>query len=70
MDKRELQRDKMQQTDPNSFPYFLRWDVAGRKGQSCRILKAGIRTAHVIFEDGFEHIVNRASIRQRKETKC
>ena len=68
MDKRELQRDKMQQTDPNSFPYYLRWDVAGRKGQSCRILKAGIRTAHVLFEDGFEHIVNRASIRQRKET--
>lgn len=68
VDKRDLQRDKMQQTDPNAFPYYLRWDVAGRKGQNCRILKAGIRTAHVVFEDGFERIVNRASLRQRKET--
>jgi hypothetical protein len=66
MDKTSLQRAKMQQTDPNAFPYYLRWNVAGRKGQKCRILKAGIRTAHIVFEDGFEQIVNRASIRQRK----
>jgi len=59
--------DMMRQTDPNSFPYYCRWDLAGRKGQRCRILKAGIRTAHVVFEDGFEHILNRSAIRQVKE---
>jgi hypothetical protein len=66
MDKSELQRAKMHQTDPNAFPYYLRWDVKGRKGQNCRILKAGVRTAHVLFEDGDDHIVNRAALRQRK----
>ena len=68
MDKRDLQRANMHQQDPNAFPYYLRWDVAGRKGQKCRILKAGVRTAHVIFEDGGDRIVNRASLRQRKGT--
>jgi hypothetical protein len=56
--------DMMQQTDPEAFPYYCYWDVAGRKGQRCRILKAGTRTAHVIFEDGFERIVNRIAIRR------
>lgn len=68
MDKRDLQRAKMQQTNPNAFPYYLTHDVAGRKGQKCRILKAGVKNAHVIFEDGFERIVNRISIRRRKGT--
>jgi hypothetical protein len=56
----------MQQSDPNAFPYYCRWDVAGRKGQKCRILKAGTKTAHVVFEDGFERIISRTAIRQVK----
>ena len=59
--------DMMQQTDPNAFPYYCRWDVAGRKGQRCRILKAGTKTAHVVFEDGFERIIDRQAIRQAKK---
>jgi hypothetical protein len=59
----------MQQSDPNAFPYFLRWDVAGRKGQKCRILRAGIKTAHVIFEDGYERIIDRQAIRQVKDNQ-
>jgi hypothetical protein len=70
MDKTAIQRAKMQQTDPNAFPYYLRWDVKGHKGHYCRILKAGVRTAHVLFEDGDDHIVNRASLRRRKEVPC
>ena len=58
--------DKMQQTDPSAFPYYCRWDVAGRKGQRCRILKAGTKTAHVVFEDGFSRIIDRQAIRQIK----
>lgn len=70
MDKQAQQRVNMQQTDPNAFPYYLYWDVAGRKGQKCRILKAGVRTAHIVFEDGFEHIVNRQAIRRIQGSTC
>ena len=59
----------MQQTDPNAFPYYCRWDVKGRKGQKCRILKAGTKTAHVRFEDGTETIINRQAIRQLRGGK-
>jgi hypothetical protein len=59
----------MQQSDPNAFPYYCRWDVQGRKGQKCRILKAGTKTAHVLFEDGTSTIISRTAIRQLRGGK-
>jgi hypothetical protein len=70
METKTHKTSKMMWRDPNSFPYYLRADIAGRKGQNCRILKAGTKTAHVVFEDGFERIVNRVVLRQRKGFKC
>ena len=58
----------MPTTDPNALTHYLAWDFGGRQGQKCRILKAGMRTARIAFEDGFETIINRLAIRRIKET--
>lgn len=46
------------------FPHVLYWDVLGRKGQRCKIIKPGLKIALVEFEDGFRHTVNRMAIRK------
>jgi len=49
---------------PIPFPYVLYWDKLGRKGQRCTIIVANTRTCRVRFEDGFEAVLNRQSIRR------
>jgi len=48
------------------FPHTLFWDVLGRKGQRCLVIKPGRLTSkvQVKFEDGFQAIVDRRAIRR------
>ena len=49
---------------PTPFPYVLAWDRQGRKGQRCRVLKAGPRAVLLEFEDGHLTTMNRMAIRR------
>lgn len=49
---------------PNPFPYTLKWDRVGRKGQRCRIVTSGPRVVLIEFEDGHRCTVNRMAVRR------
>ena len=52
---------------PKPFPYYLFWDVKGRKGQRCRVVnpdRPASSRIQVEFEDGAIVVVNRLAIRR------
>ena len=49
---------------PIPFPYVLKWDRLGRRGQACKIIRQTKQTAQVKFTDGFVMVVNRLAIRR------
>lgn len=50
--------------EPTPFPYVLKWDRLGRRGQACKIIRQTKQTAQVKFTDGFVMVVNRLAIRR------
>jgi hypothetical protein len=51
---------------PNPFPHYVFWDVLGRKGERCQIVKPArlASKVQVRFKDGSVAIVNRRAIRR------
>lgn len=51
---------------PNPFPHYVLWDVLGRKGESCQIVKPTrlVSKVQVRFKDGFEAVIDRRAIRR------
>lgn len=54
------------------FPYYYAWNRMGRKGQRCAVLvrAKAMNSCLVRFEDGFEAITSRNTIRKIKEHSC
>lgn len=50
----------------NPFPHVVFWDVLGRKGQRCQVIKPTrlASKVQVKFEDGFEAVIDRRAIRR------
>jgi hypothetical protein len=52
---------------PKPFPYYLFWDVKGRKGQRCRVVnpdRPASSRIQVEFEDGAMLVVSCMAIRR------
>lgn len=46
------------------YPHKLHWDIHGRKGKACRILKSEGLSIHIEFEDGFNFVTDRRAVRR------
>ena len=44
--------------------HVLYWNVKGRKGQRCKVIKSGRVYYTVEFADGFRHVIDKRAVRR------